>query len=46
VIERARLQRLSLRMIDDDHRLHSSLDTILDDFTRFLAQCADARPPV
>ncbi len=46
VIERARLQRLSLRMIDDDHRLHSSLDIILDDFTRFLAQCADARPPV
>ncbi len=40
VIERARLQRLSLRMIDDDHRLHGSLETILADFSRFLAQCS------
>lgn len=44
VIERARLQRLSLRMVDDDHRLHACLDTILLDFERFLHQCgADAR---
>ncbi|HSP32551.1 MAG TPA: YqiA/YcfP family alpha/beta fold hydrolase [Halomonas sp.] len=40
VIERARLQRLSLRMVDDDHRLHDSLDTILLDFERFLRQCS------
>lgn len=40
VIERARLQRLSLRMVDDDHRLHTSLDTILSDFERFLRQCS------
>ena len=40
VIERARLQRLSLRMVDDDHRLHASLDTILADFERFLCQCS------
>lgn len=40
VIERARLQRLSLRMVDDDHRLHASLDTILVDFERFLRQCS------
>lgn len=40
VIERARLQRLSLRMVDDDHRLHTSLDTILFDFERFLRQCS------
>ena len=40
VIERARLQRLSLRMVDDDHRLHASLDTILVDFERFLCQCS------
>ncbi len=40
VIERARLQRLSLRMVDDDHRLHASLDTILLDFERFLGQCS------
>ncbi|MGP9633608.1 YqiA/YcfP family alpha/beta fold hydrolase [Halomonas sp. AOP43-A1-21] len=39
VIERALLQRLSLRMVDDDHRLHASLDTILSDFERFLADC-------
>ena len=43
VIERARVQRLSLRMIDDDHRLHGSLDTILADFRRFLAQCSDGQ---
>ena len=40
VIERARLQRLSLRMVDDDHRLHASLETILWDFERFLRQCS------
>jgi predicted esterase YcpF (UPF0227 family) len=40
VIERARLQRISLRMVDDDHRLHASLDTILLDFERFLRQCS------
>ena len=40
VIDRARLQQLSLRMVDDDHRLHDSLDTILDDFERFLRQCS------
>lgn len=40
VIERARLQRLSIRLVDDDHRLHDSLDTILADFERFLDQCA------
>jgi len=39
VIEHARCQRLSLRMIDDDHRLQNSLDTILADFERFLALC-------
>ena len=42
VIERARLQRLSLRMLDDDHRLHDSLDTILSDFERFLRQCSSS----
>lgn len=42
VIERARLQRLSLRMVDDDHRLHASLDTLLHDFERFLGQCQPA----
>lgn len=41
VIERARLQWLSLRMVDDDHRLHASLDTILVDFERFLCHCSD-----
>lgn len=40
VIEHARQQRLSLRMVDDDHRLHTSLDTILLDFERFLRQCS------
>lgn len=40
VIEHAQRQRLSLRMVDDDHRLHQSLDVILADFTRFLATCA------
>ena len=40
VIERAQAQRLSLRMIDDDHRLHNSLETILVDFRRFLTLCA------
>jgi alpha/beta superfamily hydrolase len=44
VIERARLQRLSLRMVDDDHRLHASLDTILLDFERFLCQCSAPDP--
>ncbi|CAH1042438.1 hypothetical protein HPTD01_916 [Halomonas sp. TD01] len=39
VIEHARRQRLSLRMIDDDHRLHNSLDTILSDFEQFLERC-------
>ncbi|WP_083007824.1 YqiA/YcfP family alpha/beta fold hydrolase [Halomonas sp. GT] len=39
VIEHARCQRLSLRMIDDDHRLQNSLDTILSDFERFLELC-------
>lgn len=39
VIEHARRQRLSLRMVDDDHRLHASLDTILLDFERFLRHC-------
>lgn len=39
VIEHAQRQHLSLRMVDDDHRLHSSLDTILSDFERFLGQC-------
>jgi alpha/beta superfamily hydrolase len=42
VIEQARLQRLSLRMVDDDHRLHGSLDTILIDFERFLRQCSSS----
>lgn len=40
VIERAQIQRLSLRMVDDDHRLQASLDTILFDFERFLLQCS------
>lgn len=40
VIERARLQHLSLRMVNDDHRLHRSLPTIVADFERFLGQCA------
>ncbi|MCP1326420.1 YqiA/YcfP family alpha/beta fold hydrolase [Halomonas sp. 707D4] len=39
VIEHARRQRLSLRMVDDDHRLHDSLEIILADFERFLALC-------
>lgn len=39
VIEYARDQRLSLRLIDDDHRLHASLTVILDDFERFLRHC-------
>ncbi len=42
VIEHAQQQRLSLRMLDDDHRLHSSLDTILVDFERFLRQCGSS----
>lgn len=40
VIERAQLQGLSLRMVDDDHRLHASLETILIDFEHFLHQCS------
>ncbi len=40
VIEHAHQQRLSLRMVDDDHRLHNSLETILIDFERFLHQSA------
>lgn len=43
VIERAQLQRLSLRMVDDDHRLHASLDTILSDFEHFLIQCSNLK---
>ncbi|RUR29062.1 YqiA/YcfP family alpha/beta fold hydrolase [Vreelandella nanhaiensis] len=39
VIEHAQRQHLSLRMVDDDHRLHASLDTILSDFEHFLVQC-------
>ncbi|MGY4878402.1 YqiA/YcfP family alpha/beta fold hydrolase [Vreelandella aquamarina] len=39
VIEIARRQRLSLRMINDDHRLHASMPTILNDFDAFLHQC-------
>lgn len=39
VIDYARRQRLSLRLLDDDHRLHQSLPTILDDFERFLHHC-------
>ncbi|WP_249978910.1 YqiA/YcfP family alpha/beta fold hydrolase [Vreelandella olivaria] len=45
VIERARVQRLSLRMVDDDHRLHDSLDIILHDFERFLIQCSTSVTP-
>lgn len=44
VIEHAQSQRLSLRMLDDDHRLHNSLETILTDFEHFLAQCASPLP--
>ncbi|MDR5875157.1 YqiA/YcfP family alpha/beta fold hydrolase [Halomonas sp. CUBES01] len=40
VIERAQRQRLSLRMVDDDHRLHESLDTLLSDFDTFLTRCS------
>ena len=29
-----------VRMVDDDHLLHASLDTILVDFERFLCQCS------
>lgn len=39
VIEYARAQRLSLRLVNDDHRLHASLTVILDDFERFLRHC-------
>lgn len=39
VIERARLQQLSLRLVNDDHRLHDSLALILEDFERFLTLC-------
>ncbi|WP_252105918.1 MULTISPECIES: YqiA/YcfP family alpha/beta fold hydrolase [unclassified Halomonas] len=42
VIEHARRQRLSLRMVDDDHRLHASLPLILRDFEQFLALCQTA----
>lgn len=45
VIEQARVQRLSLRMVDDDHRLHESLDIILHDFERFLIQCGTTLMP-
>ncbi|WP_447556534.1 YqiA/YcfP family alpha/beta fold hydrolase [Vreelandella sp. EE22] len=41
VIEHARRQRLSLRMVDDDHRLHASLGLILRDFEQFLRLCQD-----
>jgi alpha/beta superfamily hydrolase len=44
VIEFAQRQRLSLRLIDDDHRLHTSLPVILNDFERFLRDCL-ANPP-
>lgn len=40
MIERAQRQRLSLRMVDDDHRLHESLDTLLSDFDTFLTRCS------
>lgn len=39
VIEIAQHQRLSLRMINDDHRLHASMPIILSDFDAFLRQC-------
>lgn len=39
VIDYAREQRLSLRLVDDDHRLHASLALIGDDFARFLRHC-------
>ncbi|MYL22919.1 alpha/beta hydrolase [Halomonas alkaliantarctica] len=39
VIEFAQRQRLSLRLIDDDHRLHASLALILTDFEYFLRRC-------
>ncbi|MFC4207855.1 YqiA/YcfP family alpha/beta fold hydrolase [Vreelandella malpeensis] len=39
VIEHARRQRLSLRLVDDDHRLHASLEVILRDFEAFLDRC-------
>jgi len=39
VIDIARQQYLSLRMVDDDHRLHASMPTILSDFDAFLKQC-------
>lgn len=39
VIEYARAQRLSLRLVNDDHRLHNSMTVILDDFERFLRHC-------
>ncbi|GAB2723358.1 YqiA/YcfP family alpha/beta fold hydrolase [Halomonas garicola] len=39
VIDYARDQRLSLRLLDDDHRLHASLSIILGDFERFLHHC-------
>lgn len=40
VIDWAERQRLSLRMLDDDHRLHESLDTLLSDFDAFLMRCS------
>ena len=42
VIAFARRQRLSLRLVDDDHRLHASLPLILDDFDTFLHHCLGA----
>lgn len=39
VIEIARQQRLSLRMVNDSHRLQASLPIILNDFDAFLRQC-------
>lgn len=39
VIEFAQRQHLSLRLIDDDHRLHATLPVILNDFEHFLRGC-------
>ncbi|WP_346796613.1 YqiA/YcfP family alpha/beta fold hydrolase [Halomonas sp. Bachu 37] len=46
VIDYARTQRLSLRLVDDDHRLHLSMPTILQDLGAFLDVCHSKALPL
>ncbi|XKH60425.1 alpha/beta hydrolase [Halomonas sediminis] len=41
IIDYAQAYCFPLRLLNDDHRLHASLDTILDDFRRFLETCLE-----